>query len=260
MIPRLHVPLTAPEDVVRHLGKQEKDWKEGRSAHALASVWFRANAFPPRIDAALKSHPDFQSAELVDAFFERQVDLGSEGRPSQTDLLAIIGLGKRRLAAVAVEAKAGESFDKLVHQWHDGSDGKEARLNGLRKILGLSREAAMPLRCQLLHRTASAILEARRYRTDIAVLLVHSFSDDEKGFADFSAFLQALGFETPAPGVLAGPIVRDGVALYAGWIQDKAPKDESPGAYLDKLRSYAAKIEKECKRVRAWCDEQQSKR
>ena len=92
MIRRLHVPLTAPEDVVRHLGKQERHWKEGRSAHALATVWFEHNSFPPRVAAALKSHPTFRSAELVDAFMERKVDLGSEGRPSQTDLLAIAGL------------------------------------------------------------------------------------------------------------------------------------------------------------------------
>jgi hypothetical protein len=118
----------------------------------------------------------------------------------------------------------------------------------------------MALRYQLLHRAASAILEAQRYRAKTAVLLVHSFSDDKKGVADFSAFLQAVGFAPPAPGNLAGPVDRDGVSLYAGWVQDEAPPDESPGAYLDNLRSYAASIAKDCKRIRAWCDEQQSKR
>jgi Domain of unknown function (DUF6946) len=65
---------------------------------------------------ALRSHPAFQSAELVDAFMERQVDLGSEGRPSQTDLLAVVGLDEG-LAIVAVEGKAGEPFGKFVHEW-----------------------------------------------------------------------------------------------------------------------------------------------
>lgn len=259
MIPRLYVPLLEPEDVVRHLGKQEKHWKAGRSAHALASLWFSQNALPPKIGAVLSGHPAFQSAELVDAFLERKVDLKTEGRPSQTDLLAVISVNDG-LAILAVEGKAGESFGKYVYKWRDGSDGKDARLKGLCQILSLSPEAAMPLRYQLLHRAASAILEAQRYRAKMAALLVHSFSDDENGFTDFSAFLQALGFEAPVPGILAGPIVRDGVDLYAGWVQDKAPKDESPGAYLDNLRSYAAKIAKECKRMRAWCDEQQSER
>lgn len=223
MIPRLYVPVLEPEDVVRHLGKQEKHWKAGHSAHALASLWFRHNAFPPQIKTALSGLPAFQSAELVDAFLERKVDLKTEGRPSQTDLLAVISLNDG-LAILAVEGKAGESFGKYVHEWRDGSDGKGARLDGLCKILGLSPEAAMPLRYQLLHRAASAILEAQRYRAKTAALLVHSFSDDKKGFADFSAFLQALGFEAPAPGVLAGPVLRDGVLLYAGWVQDEAPK------------------------------------
>ena len=259
MIPRLYVPLLEPEDVVRHLGKQEKHWKAGRSAHALATVWSKNKSFPPKVAAALESHPVFQSAELIDAFMERQVDLHSEGRPSQTDLLAVIGVNDG-LAILAVEGKAGESFGKYVHKWRDGSDGKDARLEGLRKILGLSCEAAMPLRYQLLHRAASAIFEAKRYRAKTAVLLVHSFIDDKKGFADFSAFLQAIGFAPPAPGTLVGPIVREGVSLYAGWVQDEAPPDESPGAYLANLRSYAEKMAKDCKRIRAWCDEQQSKR
>lgn len=266
MIPRLHVPLKEPEDVIRHLGKQEKHWKQGRSAHALATVWSKNKSFPPKVAHALRSHPVFESAELVDAFVERQVDLGSEGRPSQTDLLAIAGLDQG-LAIIAVEAKAGEPFGEFVKQWLDESDGreemvdgKEERLKGLCKILGLLREAALPLRYQLLHRAASAILEAQRYRTRTAALLVHSFSNDTKGLGDFNTFLQGLGMEAPSVGVLAGPVVRDGVSLYAGWVQDEAPPDESPGAYLDSLRSYAERIAKDCKRIRAWCDEQQSKR
>jgi hypothetical protein len=204
MIPRLHVPVREPEDVVRHLGKQEEHWKEGRSAHALATTWFAANAFPPRVAAVLRGHPDFAPAELIDAFFERQVDLGSEGRPSQADLLAVAGL-MNGIAIVAVEGKAGETFGKLVQQWLDGSQAKEKRLDGLCAILGLSREAAMPLRYQLLHRTASALLEARRYRTKTATLPLHSFSDDKTGFEDFAAFVQAIGFKIPRGDTLIGP-------------------------------------------------------
>jgi hypothetical protein len=209
-----------------------------------------------RIEKALRSHPAFESAELIDAFLERKVDLESEGRPSQTDLLAVVGIGQN-LAIVAVEGKAGEPFGKRVAEWLDGSDKKEKRLEGLCKILGLSRAAALPLRYQLLHRLASAILEARRYRTSVAVLLVHSFKNDQKGFADFVAFLEALKFEKPTPNT--GLVRRDGTSLYAGWVKDEAPKGESPSAYLDALDSYAANLGKECKRIRAWCDKRRSK-
>ena len=238
-IPRLHVPLLEPEDVVRHLGKREKHWKEGRSAHALANVWSEFNALPPKVKAMLGSHSDFQAVELIDAFLERQVDLQSEGRPSQTDLLAVVGIGER-LAVVAVEGKAGEPFGERVEEWLDGSTKKEKRLEGLCRILNLPRAAAMPLRYQLLHRSVSAIIEAHRYRTKIAVLLIHGFTDDPKGMADFTAFLKALGFQEQGLDILAGPELLDGVSLYAGWVRDKAPKGDGPSAYLDALDDYAA--------------------
>jgi hypothetical protein len=254
MIPRLHVSLLAPQDVVRHLGKQEEQWKEGHSAHALATVWFESNDFPPRVKTVLQSNPVFQQAELVDAFMEREVELGSKGRPSQTDVLAIAGVGPERLAIVAVEGKAGEPFDKLVAEWRDGSKGKEARLGGLCEMLNLKTDRAIQLRYQLLHRAVSAILEAKRYRTDLAVLLVHSFSEDDKGFKDFCEFLQGIGFSAPSAGVLTGPMCFAGVNLYAGWVQDKAHRGASPQAYLDDLRNYTQVLSQWCERVRNWCD------
>jgi hypothetical protein len=257
MIPRLYVPVTEPEDVVRHLGKKEKHWKGGKSAHALAYAWHGRADFPPAIDAALKGHSIFKSAKLIDGFLERQTDLGSSGRHSQTDLLAIVGVDDG-LAILAVEGKAGESFGKYVEDWLDGTDEKEERLRGLCSILGLDRDVALRLRYQLLHRSASAILEAKRYRTSVAALLVHSFSNDTKGFADFGAFLQALRLETPTRGALVGPVERKGVSLYAGWVQDELERDGS-STYLDRLRDYAVQRIEECKKFRAWCDERSSK-
>jgi hypothetical protein len=136
---------------------------------------------------------------------------------------------------------------------------KKKRLEGLCKELGLSIDETKPLRYQLLHRTASAILEAKRYRASLAAVLVHSFSDDKIGFTDFSSFLQVLGITDPTPGSLVGPVTMDGVSLYAGWVQDKAPKAESPLSYLDALRSYAERHIREYKKFRAWCDERSSK-
>jgi hypothetical protein len=136
MIPRLHVPVLEPEDVVRHLGEQEKHWKEGCSAHALAYSWHGQKSFPASIDSLLKSHPAFQSADLIDAFLERQTDLESRGTPSQTDLLAIVGLDSG-LAAIAVEGKAGEPAGELVKQWLKKGGKREARLKHLCETLEL---------------------------------------------------------------------------------------------------------------------------
>src|SRR6266567_2086766 len=90
MLPRLHLPLLRPEDVVRHLGSQERHWKAGRSAYALTKLWCGQERLPRSVQSILATQPTFGSAQLIDAFLERQVDLGTAGRPSQTDLLAIV--------------------------------------------------------------------------------------------------------------------------------------------------------------------------
>jgi Domain of unknown function (DUF6946) len=234
--------MLEPEDVVRHLGKQEKHWKEGRSAHALTVLWSKVNALPPLVETVLKCR--FQSPELIDAFLERQTDLGSDGRASQTDLLAIVGIGQD-LAIVAVEGKAGEPFDKRVEEWLRDNGKKDARLTCLCETLGLSRDAALPLRYQLLHRSVSAVLEARRYRASVAMLLVHSFKEDKKGFADFASFLKALGLGEPTTDALVGPVQFDGTSFYAH--------------RRERLRAPTSMLGKELKRMRAWCDERRSK-
>src|SRR3954468_5419089 len=88
-IPRLHVPMLRAEDLIPHLGQKDFHWKPGRSAHALATVWFQANGIPARVREVLGAHPSYAALELVDGFFERQIELGDGRRPSQTDLLAI---------------------------------------------------------------------------------------------------------------------------------------------------------------------------
>jgi len=190
---------------------------------------------------------------LVDGFLERQVDLGSAGRPSQTDLLAVIGL-ERHIAIFAIEGKAGEPFGELVSKWLDESDTKSKRLDALCETLGLSVQQTLPLRYQLLHRTASAIYEAKRYRTNLAGMLVHNFAAEQAGYSDFCAFAQALGASETKAGVLHGPLACDGVSVYLGWVDDPASVDTAPSAYLTDLRDYALRLSEWCDRVRAWCD------
>ena len=263
MIPRLHVPLTEPEDVVRHLAEKERHWEEGRSAHALAYAWHRQRGFPPAISSIFNGHPIFRSAKLIDAFLERQTDLGSPGAHSQTDLLAIASIDSG-LVIVGVEGKAGETFDRVVHQWLEEGGRRKERLEGLCKTLCLSVEAVDQLRYQLLHRAASAIYEAKRYRTNFAAMIIHSFKDDQRGFSDFCAFARALGENAPKVGTLMGPFPRDGlspegVSLYIGWVQDEAQKGTSSWSYLDDLRDYAKSLSQWYERVRIWCDERAAK-
>ncbi len=246
--------MIEPEDVVRHLGKQEKHWKAGRSAHALTNLWHSSNGLPKSVLAVFRKNSIFKSAILIDAFLERQVDLKTPGRNSQTDLLAVVGL-QDRIAIMAVEGKAGEPFGEFVSRWLGaGEDNKKKRLVGLCKTLGILPSEAGPIRYQLLHRTASAIYEAQRYKTDLAIMLVQSFASDEKSFSDYRDFLKLMGVTDKIyPDELYGPIVCENVSLYLSWIHEEtcAIKNEKTG--LKDLRTYAERLGVWCARVQDWC-------
>ena len=216
MIRRIHAPLLAPEDVIPHLGAAYH-WKEGRSAKSLVDQWWSANDLPISIRRLLDQAEEWRGAELLDAFVERKTDLGDgQARHSQSDLFALVGL-KGRLGILFVEAKVDEGFDKTVDEWRaQASLGKAVRLERLCALFGLDPDRIGDLRYQLLHRTASALIEARRYRTAHASMIVQSWSASHDGFDDYASFLAALNL--PA-GIdqLSEPLVVDGVALRLGW-------------------------------------------
>lgn len=221
-LPRIHVPLLKPEDVIPHLGKPTH-WKEGRSAKAVAESWFWANDIPPPVRAALEQAPEYRGAELIDAWLERCVDLGDGQRPTQTDLMAVLGIGDE-LAVLAVEAKVDESFGPTVEEWlAEASEAKRRRLDYLAGLFGLDPAACGLLRYQFLHRTASAILEARRYRAKYAVMLVQSYCPNRSGLGDFVSFVGAAGQPGLEPGRLSAAMDVSGVSLRVGWVADRLP-------------------------------------
>ena len=220
MIRRLHVPLTTAEDVIPHLAKQEAHWRAGYSAQELAVSWAGAeNDFPTTVRAVLETAPEYAGAELIDGFFEREVELGTKGRNSQTDLMVVAGLGDE-LGIIAVEGKVDESFASIVSEWND-SPGKQQRLNHLCRTLSLDPSNVGDLRYQLFHRTASAIREAKRYRCSHAVMLVHSFSSTHRWFEDFQAFASALGQSVAHTDQCSEARVFEGVSLRLAWVSDK---------------------------------------
>ena len=148
--------IARPEDVIPHLAKQELHWKKGYSAYELAHSWVNADDIPPSVRSVLDSCPDYAGAHLVEGLFERDVDLRTPGRRSQTDLLAFVNLAHDN-AVIAVEGKVDEPFGELVSIWNDHRPGKERRLEALCVSLGLRVADVGDIRYQLLHRTASAI-------------------------------------------------------------------------------------------------------
>ena len=128
-----------------------------------------------------------------------------------------------RPAVSKMHTREDEGFGELVRDWaKDASDasGKPERLRKLKKTLGLEGVDVAGLRFQLLHRAASAIYEAHRYRAKVAVMMVHSFDAAGSGLDDFKLFAAQLKLPDARAGQLVGPAVRESVELYLGWAAD----------------------------------------
>ncbi|MCP4317681.1 MAG: hypothetical protein GY789_17100 [Hyphomicrobiales bacterium] len=211
--------IKKPEDVIPFLAKGEGDWQKGYSAYELAHSWVLAGDIPNTVRAVLNTAPAYQGAELIEGIFERKTDLGTPGRPSQTDLLALVRLREGR-AVIGVEGKVDEPFGPLVREWRDGSPGKERRLAHLCETLGLNPDAVDELRYQLIHRTAAAIYETERHGWGRALMLVHSFSRKRTSLDDFLAFASAIGHAIRDVGIVSPPIMREGIELRLAWVAD----------------------------------------
>jgi hypothetical protein len=130
-----------------------------------------------------------------------------------------------------VEGKVSESFDKYVSEWKSTKGkGKAIRLEFLCDKLQLKMDQVDHIRYQLLHRTASAIIEAEKFKVENALMLVHSFCKTDKwkeGFEDYKKFLGLYGIQDVVPDsiVYAGNI--NGIDLYFSWVRGEEE-------YLDK--------------------------
>jgi hypothetical protein len=201
------------------LAEPTKHWRKGYSARALAYAWQEAKGFPTEVRAALARSGNFLDIELLLALPEHKVPLPGGSRSSQNDIW-ILARTADGLVSMAVEGKVSESFGPTLGQWLvDESPGKSTRLAYLQNELGLDVDLRLSptVRYQLLHRTASAIIEAKRYGARHAVMLVHSFSQSHEWFEDYSAFASLLGAEVSVDDIVSVGR-RSGVNLHVGWV------------------------------------------
>ena len=220
---RIYIPATQIADWQKLLAEPEKHWRAGFSAMAIAESWHHANGFPAAVSSVLKAAGEpLSSVTPLLIFPEHRVDLPPRGsRPSQNDVW-VLARHDEGLASITVEGKVSEAFGPTVQEWQkSASEGKRERLDYLKGMLGLSRELPDALRYQLLHRTASAVIEAKRFRADTAVMLVQSFSGDDIGLQDYRAFAQLFGYDAPPDEVRRAATV-DGITLYLGWVRDRS--------------------------------------
>ncbi len=119
-----------------------------------------------------------------------------------------------------VEGKVRESFGEVVSEWKsDKSKGKQIRLSYLCDLLRLDKERVDRIRYQLLHRTASALMEAKRFNAQNALMLIHSFSQENDGFQDYCQFLSLFKLKGKM-NAIERPISIGGIRLYFGWVSE----------------------------------------
>jgi len=213
----IYLPAKEPEDWAQLLADPVKHWRKGYSARTLAHSWQNADGFPAEIKAAFFENEFLSDIQLLMAIPEHKVPLVGGSRPSQNDIWALARTGSG-LVSIAVEGKVSEPFGPTLSEWlAQGSKGKASRLAFLRRELNLNEALAGTIRYQLIHRTGSAVIEAKRFGAPHAVMLVHSFSPTREWFQDYEAFALLLRTEAAINRVVyAGQ--RGGVHLHIGWI------------------------------------------
>jgi hypothetical protein len=213
----IYIPAKDATDWAQLLSDPEKHWRTGYSARTLAYSWQSADGFPPEFQEAFSQNEFLNDIQLLLAIPEHQVPLVGGSRPSQNDIWAL-ARASTGLVSIAVEGKVSEPFGPTLSEWlAEGSKGKASRLAFLRRELNLNEALAGTIRYQLIHRTGSAVIEAKRFGAQHAVMLVHSFSPYREWFQDFEAFSKLLRAEVAVNRVVyAGQ--RAGVHLHIGWI------------------------------------------
>lgn len=177
------------------LAEPGKQWKSGYSAYTLAHCWEEAKGeFPNCIKNVFLKYMDLiGEIKPLLIFPEYKVNLPGGIRPSQNDVF-VLAKNNYDLFSIAVEGKVSESFGPTLEEWlQNSSDGKKERIQYIKSLLNLNIELDPELRYQLLHRTASALIEAEKYNAKNAMLLIHSFSEGNKWLEDYQKFTALFG-------------------------------------------------------------------
>ena len=211
-------PTQEASDWKSLLADPEKQWKTGFSARTLANCWEEAQGFPRSVaDALNKPNGPFTSIKPLLIFPEHQVRLPGGKAASQCDIW-ILAKDDRDLISVAVEGKVAEPFGPTVKEWMiDASAGKKKRIQFLQSKLEFDN-IPDSIRYQLLHRTVAAILEAERFEAKHAVLLVHSFSDQNLWFSEFRQLVSLFGV-TAELNRTQTKRLQSGLTLHFSWVE-----------------------------------------
>jgi hypothetical protein len=214
-------PVPSPDEWRLKLASPSH-WRTGYSARTLAYCWHAAQGFPPEISLLFKQadFAAFHELNPVQILPEHKTPLDGQGRASQSDVFVFAQNNDGEAVAITVEGKVQESFGTTLGKWKEANGGfggnKQVRLHYLEQQLGL-KDIPDDIYYQLIHRSASAVIEARRFRAKYAVMLVHSFGQQGKWFNEYADFIRLFDKKAQKD-VLHYLKLVGNIAFFSAWV------------------------------------------
>jgi hypothetical protein len=175
--------------------------------------------FPPDIAALLSTNDLTSGAAPLLAIPGHQVPLAGGARASHLDLW-MLARTPRGLLSIAIEEHSLSAAPRRTPA--------AGRLEALRALLEIDRDVDPHVPPGLIHRTAAALLEARRFFAVGALVIVRSAGAAQDSFGDFQRFVRMMGGRLQRPGHLLPVAPREGLALAFGWTLPTLPTTTIP--------------------------------
>ena len=204
---------------------------------ALAACWEAADGALPKdvrylLDASLVlAFADARPIVMLQGYGSKPPGSGATVR---TDL-RVPAHGKAGLFVISVGGATGDGLGDFVSdRLHRGAPDELARIDAMQAELELSLPLNACPMISIKHRclslAAGAILAAKEFGAETALMLIHSFSDRSAGFEDFRRFASLFGVSV-APDTIARIPRTCPPDLYIGWCRSD-PKN-ADGAQSD---------------------------
>lgn len=200
------------------LADPPRHWKDNRAARRLAEVWNVSDPLPPpEIREAWASTPfaDFQPTVAIPAY---EVEMPGGWHPARNDLL-IVGLIGEELSLVMVQGKLsgtlGPHIDEVLH---NPLPGKLRRIGFLKEVLELPDPLPESTCYNLLDRTASPLIEAKRLQARYAAMIITAFGPLDPCHEEYRHFASLFGV-TGAPDRLERLPAHSDPELWIGWVR-----------------------------------------
>nr|WP_247747045.1 hypothetical protein [Alkalihalobacillus sp. BA299] len=165
------------------------------------------------------------------------------GNASSQNDLYVLAKANNELLPIMVEGKVAEPFGETTASWFgdNPSDGKQERLDFLLNLLSLNKDSVLDKRYQLLHRTASALIEAKKVSAKNALILIHSYSEIGKWYGDYAEFVKLFQLSPEKDG-LVGPVQLNGINLYFSWVTGIMKDTKSKEYFFNMFKTEKARI------------------